>query len=66
MSRIAPPLTSVVEPVEKVNLARIRRVGRKRNLSGYSVYDDLMLGRNQGEPRKSALNGSEGVFLQAR
>jgi len=40
-----------VEAVEKVNLARIRRVGRKCNLSGCSVYDDLMLGRGQRPPK---------------
>jgi len=41
------PLKRGVEAVEKVNLVRIRRVGRKCDLSGCSVYDDLMLGRGQ-------------------
>jgi hypothetical protein len=35
----------IVEAVEKVNLLRSRRVGRKCSLSGRSVYDDLMLGK---------------------
>jgi len=36
-----------VEVVGKVNLARIRRIGRECNLSGYSLCYDLMLGRGQ-------------------
>ncbi len=45
-----------VEAVEKVNLARIRRVGRKCNLSGCSVCDGLMLGRGQETPENHPLN----------
>jgi len=52
-----------VEPVEKVNLARIRRVGRKWNLSGCSVYDDLMLG-GQETPENHPLNVVRGFFYR--
>jgi len=34
-----------LEAVEKVNLDRIRRVGRKCDLSGCSVHGDFTLGR---------------------
>ena len=44
------PLIASVEAVEKVVFARIRRVGRKRNLSGCSIYDGLVLGRDQETP----------------
>ena len=41
------PVNSAVEAVEKVNPVRIGRVGRKCNLSGRSVYNDLILERDQ-------------------
>jgi hypothetical protein len=44
---LQPPLISYVEAVEKANLDRIRQAGRKCELSGYSVHDDLMLGKGQ-------------------
>jgi len=50
-ARISRPVSHYVEAVEKVNLARIRRVGRKCNLSGCSVYDDLMLGGGKRPPK---------------
>ena len=59
-----PRLMANVEPVEKVNLARIRRVGRKCNLSGCSVYDDLMLGRGQEAPENHPLNVMRGFFYR--
>jgi hypothetical protein len=59
------PVRLFVEAVEKANLARIPRVGRKCNPSGCSIYDDLLLERVK-RPRKLPLNRSEGVFLQAR
>ena len=62
--KVATPLSLSVEAVEKVNLARIRRVGRKCNLSGCSVYDDLMLGRGQETPENHPLNVVRGFFYR--
>jgi hypothetical protein len=53
-----------VEPVEKVNLARIRRVGRKCNLSGCSVCDDLMLGMGEEDPENHPLIVLRGFFYR--
>ncbi|MGB7575652.1 MAG: hypothetical protein WBN53_17530 [Thermodesulfobacteriota bacterium] len=36
-----------IEAVEKVNVARNRRVGRKHDFLGWSVCNDLQLGRGQ-------------------
>ena len=61
---LQPPLTSIVEAVEKVNLARNLRVGRKCNLSGCSVYDDLMMGRGQETPENHPLIVVRGFFYR--
>jgi len=61
---LQPPLTFVVEAVEKVNLAQIWRVGRKCNLSGCSIYDDLMLGRGQETSENHPLIAVRGFFYR--
>jgi hypothetical protein len=43
----------MVKFVEKINLARIRKVQGKCNLLGCSAYDDLILGKGQTESKKS-------------
>ena len=45
------PVSFGVEAVEKLNLDRIRRAGRKCDLLGYSVGDDLTLGKGQETPK---------------
>jgi len=61
---VAGRLTSSVEPVEKVNLERVRRVGTKCKFSGCSVYDDLMLGMGQGTPENHSLIVVRGFFYR--
>ncbi len=56
------PAQLSVEAVEKVNLARIRRVGRKCNPSRCPVYDGLMLGRGQETPENHPLIVVRGFF----
>jgi len=53
-----------VEAEGKVNLARTRQVGRKSNLSGYSVYDDLMLGRGQKDAENHTIIVVRGFFYR--
>jgi hypothetical protein len=53
-----------VEAVEKVNLARLRGVGRKCDLSGCSECDDLMLGKGQGTPKNYPLVVVRGFFYR--
>jgi hypothetical protein len=50
----------LVEPVEKVDLSRIRQVGRKYGLSGCSVCDDLVLGNGQMTPENTVLTRQKG------
>jgi hypothetical protein len=61
---VAGRLTSGVEAVEKVNIAGIRRVGKKCNLSGCSVYNDLMLGKGQVTPENHPLIAVRGFFYR--
>ncbi len=58
------PVSFDVETVEEVNLTRIRRVGRKYNLSGRSVYDDLILGRDQETPENHPVIVLRGFFCR--
>jgi hypothetical protein len=57
----SPPLISVVEAVEKVNLAQICPLARKYSLSGCSLYDDLKLARSQVTPKNHPVNAMRGA-----
>jgi hypothetical protein len=49
------PVSFGVEAVEKVNLARNRRVGKKHDLSRCSKCDNLILGWSQETPESHPL-----------
>jgi hypothetical protein len=53
-----------VQTVEKVNLDRIRQVGRKYDLSGCSVYGGLMLRRGKETPENHPLSPVRGFFYR--
>jgi hypothetical protein len=53
--KIRLPVSSHVEPVEKVNSGRIWSVGRKSDLSECSVFNDIMLARGQETPENTVL-----------
>jgi len=55
---------SAVVAVEKVNLGRIRRVGRKCDFSGCSVCNDLILGRSQETTGHHPLIALRGFFYR--
>lgn len=57
------PVSFGVETVEKVNFDRIQRLGRKRDLSGCSVRDDLMLGMKR-PPKNHLLIISKRFFYR--
>ena len=61
---LQPPLTSIVEPVEKVNFDRIWSDGRKSDFSECSVFDDLMLARGQETPENHPLIAVRGFFYR--
>jgi hypothetical protein len=48
-------MSAGVEAVEKVNFDRILRHGKKCDLSGGSVCDDLILGKGQETPENHPL-----------
>jgi len=50
-----PRLMRDVEAVEKVNFDRIWSVGRKNDLSECSVFNDIMLARDQETPENTVL-----------
>ena len=58
------PASELGRAVEKVNLARIRPAGRKCDLSGCSVYGNLILGKNQETPENHPLHRPEWIFLK--
>jgi hypothetical protein len=57
-------VTLAVEAVGKVNFGQILRHGKKCNLSGSSVNDDLMLGRGQGPLKIISLIAMLGFFYR--
>jgi hypothetical protein len=61
---LQPPLTPDVEAVEKVNLVRIRRAGRKCNFSGCSVCNNLILVRGQETPENHPFIVLRGFFCR--
>jgi hypothetical protein len=58
------PLTANVEAAEKVNLARVGRVGRKCDISGCSVYNDFILAGGQEIREKHVLMALRGFFYR--
>jgi hypothetical protein len=63
---LQPPLTTIVEPVEKVPKQILGRDAEKSDLIECATINDLMPGKGSSDPRKQPLNRGKGVFLQAR
>ena len=64
LRRIRLRVSRGVEAVEKVNLARIRQVQRRCDLSRCSVQDDHILGSGQEAPQNYPLIVVRGFFCK--